>query len=120
MAPRIFPLAKLVVKGALAGGAVYVVYDQGLLRGSEEGARALQKAQEALPPAVEEWVKYFGWEIRERNLSEMSLRDPAFYRFHVHLLSTGVRTAIGALSVAPTRATEYTHDGWKYVKNLTK
>lgn len=32
----------------------------------------------------------------------------------------GVQTVMSALSVAPTRACEYTAEGWKYVKDLVK
>nr|XP_020649863.1 MICOS complex subunit MIC13 [Pogona vitticeps] len=111
MTPRVVPLVKFLAKGALAGGAVYVVYDQGLLRGGEQGAQALRKAKEALPPALEEWVAYFGWQLPAVPKTEFSLCNS---------WNSGVRTIIGALSVAPTRATEYTQYGWKYVKDLAK
>ncbi|XP_061456760.1 MICOS complex subunit MIC13 [Rhineura floridana] len=111
MAPRVLPLVKFLIKGAFAGGAVYVVYDQGLLSGGEQAAKALHKAEEALPPAVEEWVKYFGWQLPAVPKSEFSLCNS---------WNSGVRTVIGALSVAPTRACEYTQHGWKYMKDLVK
>ncbi|XP_042335404.1 MICOS complex subunit MIC13 [Sceloporus undulatus] len=111
MASRVFPLIKFLVKGGLAGGAVYVVYDQGLLSGGEEGAHALRKTREALPPALEEWTKYFGWQLPAIPKTEFSL---------CNAWNSGVRTVIGAFSVAPTRAGEYTQHGWKYVKDLVK
>ncbi|XP_032992461.1 MICOS complex subunit MIC13 [Lacerta agilis] len=111
MAPRIFPIVKFLVKGSLAGGAIYVVYSQGLLSGGDEGAQALRKAQEALPPAVEEWAKYFGWKLPAVPKTEFSLCS---------YWNSGVRTTISALSVAPTRACEYTQSGWKYMKDLVK
>lgn len=49
----------------VAGGAVYVAYDLGLLGGGSEGSEALGKAQAAIPPAVDEWTKYFGLEVGE-------------------------------------------------------
>lgn len=55
---------RFVIKGSLAGAAVYVAYDQGLLGSGAEGAEALKKAQAALPPAVREWTSYMGWEVR--------------------------------------------------------
>uniref|UniRef100_A0A803Y441 MICOS complex subunit MIC13 n=1 Tax=Meleagris gallopavo TaxID=9103 RepID=A0A803Y441_MELGA len=54
---------RFVIKGSLAGAAVYVAYDQGLLGSGAEGAEALKKAQAALPPAVREWTSYVGWEL---------------------------------------------------------
>lgn len=47
----------------IAGGAIYVAYDSGLLGGSEEGSVVLAKAKAAIPPAVDEWMKYFGLEV---------------------------------------------------------
>lgn len=55
---------RFAIKGSLAGAAVYVAYDQGLLGSGAEGAEALKKAQAALPPAVKEWTSYMGWEVR--------------------------------------------------------
>lgn len=43
---------------------MYVAYDQGLLGNGTEGAEALKKAQETLPPAIQEWTNYLGWEVR--------------------------------------------------------
>ncbi|POI31116.1 hypothetical protein CIB84_005132 [Bambusicola thoracicus] len=68
MAARLLPVLRFVVKGSLAGAAVYVAYDQGLLGSGAEG----------------------------------------------------VHTVMSALSVAPSRACEYTSEGWKYVKDLVK
>lgn len=50
----------------IAGGAIYVAYDSGLTGGSEEGSVALARAKAAVPPALEEWTKYFGFEVRFR------------------------------------------------------
>lgn len=54
---------RLATKVGIAGGAVYVAYDSGLLGGSEQGSEALQKARAAVPPAIEEWMKYFGLQV---------------------------------------------------------
>ncbi|KAM9265592.1 MICOS complex subunit MIC13 isoform 3-T3 [Morus bassanus] len=54
---------RFVIKGSLAGAAVYVAYDQGLLGSGTQGAEALRKAQAALPPAIQEWTSYVGWEL---------------------------------------------------------
>uniref|UniRef100_A0A8C6PY27 MICOS complex subunit MIC13 n=1 Tax=Nothobranchius furzeri TaxID=105023 RepID=A0A8C6PY27_NOTFU len=64
MAARILPLLKLATKVTIAGGAVYVACDSGLLGTSEQGSEALEKARAAIPPAIEEWMKYFGLEAQ--------------------------------------------------------
>uniref|UniRef100_A0A3P8SXM8 MICOS complex subunit MIC13 n=1 Tax=Amphiprion percula TaxID=161767 RepID=A0A3P8SXM8_AMPPE len=62
MAARILPVLKLATKVTTAGGALYVAVDSSLLGSSEQGSQALEKAKAAIPPAVEEWMKYFGVE----------------------------------------------------------
>uniref|UniRef100_A0A670ZJN7 MICOS complex subunit MIC13 n=1 Tax=Pseudonaja textilis TaxID=8673 RepID=A0A670ZJN7_PSETE len=42
---------QLTAKAGLAGGALYLVYSQGLLGSSDKGAHALHKAKAAVPPA---------------------------------------------------------------------
>ncbi|XP_063150385.1 MICOS complex subunit MIC13 [Candoia aspera] len=111
MAPRAFPLVKLMTKAGVAGGALYVVYSQGLLGGSEQGAQALHKAKAAVLPAVEEWTTYFGWQIPPIPKTDFSL---------CNAWNSGVRTAISALSAAPIKSCDYTQQGWKYIKELMK
>jgi len=49
-----------------------VAYDQGLLGSGTQGAEALKKAQAALPPAVQEWTSYIGWEVRTVQMNTVS------------------------------------------------
>lgn len=42
-----------------------MAYDSGLLGSGEQGSEALGRAKVAIPPAVEEWMKYFGLEVCE-------------------------------------------------------
>ncbi|NXS92780.1 MIC13 protein, partial [Jacana jacana] len=107
---------RFVIKGGLAGAAVYVAYDQGLLGSGTQGAEALRKAQAALPPAIQEWTNYIGWEVRTVQLPPA----PNFEFSPSDSWNKGVQTVMSALSVAPTRACEYTVEGWKYVKDLVK
>ncbi|XP_054038174.1 MICOS complex subunit MIC13 [Rissa tridactyla] len=111
MAARLLPAVKFVIKGSLAGAAVYMAYDQGLLGSGTQGAEALRKAQAALPPAIQEWTSYLGWELPPTPKFDFSPSDS---------WNKGVQTVMSALSVAPTRACEYTVEGWKYVKDLVK
>ncbi|KAJ8277296.1 hypothetical protein GJAV_G00073650 [Gymnothorax javanicus] len=111
MAAKILPVVKLATKVTIAGGAVYVAYDSGLLGGSEEGSEVLSKAKAAIPPALDEWMKYFGLELPAPPKIEFS---------PVETWNSGVRKSIGALSVAPTKACEFTNQGIQYMKNLTK
>ncbi|XP_068776143.1 MICOS complex subunit MIC13 isoform X1 [Struthio camelus] len=105
MAARLLPVVKFVIKGSLAGAAVYVAYDQGLLGSGTQGAEALKKAQEALPPAIQEWTNYIGWELPPTPKFDFSPSDS---------WNKGVQTVMSALSVAPARACEYTVEGWKW------
>ncbi|KAM3875633.1 MICOS complex subunit MIC13 [Diretmus argenteus] len=111
MAAKILPVIKLATKVTIAGGALYVAYDSGLLGGSEQGSEVLAKAKAALPPAVQEWTKYFGLEMPTLPGIEFS---------PVQAWNSGVRSSISALSEAPTRAGEYTNRGLQYLKDLTK
>lgn len=63
LSPHMFRLA---TKVTIAGGALYVAYGSGLLGSSEQGSVALGKAKAAIPPAVQEWMKYFGLEVQIR------------------------------------------------------
>ncbi|NXF38522.1 MIC13 protein, partial [Nyctibius bracteatus] len=109
-----FDSFRFVIKGSLAGAAVYVAYDQGLLGSGTQGAEALKKAQAALPPAIQEWTSYVGWQVRTLPAT------PKFDFSPSDSWNKGVLTVMSALSVAPTRACEYTVEGWKYVKDLVK
>ncbi|KAG5851360.1 hypothetical protein ANANG_G00092450 [Anguilla anguilla] len=111
MAAKILPVVKLVTKVTVAGGALYVAYDTGLLGGSGEGSEVLSKAKAAIPPAVDEWMKYFGLELPAPPKIEFS---------PLETWNSGVQKSIAALSVAPTRACEYTDQGIQYIKNLAK
>ena len=42
----------------MAGGAIYLVYDQDLLGPSDKSQAALQKAEEVVPPAVYQFSQY--------------------------------------------------------------
>uniref|UniRef100_A0A8C0IL57 MICOS complex subunit MIC13 n=1 Tax=Chelonoidis abingdonii TaxID=106734 RepID=A0A8C0IL57_CHEAB len=104
----LFPL-RFVVKGSLAGGAIYVAYDQGLLGNGSQGAEALKKARAALPPAIQEWTNYTG-----KTFPFIPLPP------YDNILSFSIQATVSALSVAPTKVREYTQDGWKYMKDLIK
>jgi len=111
MAAKLVPVLKLATKVTIAGGALYVVYDSGLLGGTEQGSQVLGKAKAAIPPAVDEWMKYFGLEPPTLPKIEFS---------PVQSWNSGVRTSISALSEAPTRVGNFTNRGLQYLKDLTK
>ncbi|XP_038595871.1 MICOS complex subunit MIC13 isoform X1 [Tachyglossus aculeatus] len=121
MAPRFWPVVKSVeangflVKGGVAGGAVYLVYKEGLLGSSDRGEAALKKAQAVVPPALRDWGAYLS--------RQTGVELPAVPQISFSLSSSwnsGVQAAMAALSVAPTRAGMYFQDGWRYVKDLIK
>lgn len=66
---------RLATKVTIAGGALYVACDSGLLGSSEQGSVALGKAKAAIPPAIEEWMKYFGLEVQIICLSIILIGD---------------------------------------------
>ncbi|XP_051549130.1 MICOS complex subunit MIC13 [Myxocyprinus asiaticus] len=111
MAAKILPVVKFATKVTIAGGALYVAYDSGLLGGSEEGSVALGKAKAAIPPAVDEWMKYFGFELPATPKIEFS---------PLEAWNSGVQKSIHALSVAPSTVNDYTKQGLQYLKNLSK
>lgn len=47
--------------------------DSGLLGSGEQGSQALGRAKAAIPPAVEEWMKYFGLEVCQLNNCQVQL-----------------------------------------------
>ena len=59
-------VCRLATKVTIAGGALYVACESGLLGSSEQGSQALGRAKAAVPPAIEEWMKYFGLEVEKR------------------------------------------------------
>ncbi|KAL7397065.1 hypothetical protein ABVT39_016185 [Epinephelus coioides] len=113
MAAKILPVLKLATKVTIAGGALYVACDSGLLGSSEQGSEALGKARAAIPPAVDEWMKYFGLEAQLPTMPKIEFSP-------IQAWNSGVRTSISALSEAPTKATGYTNQGLQYLKDLTK
>uniref|UniRef100_A0A8C6WJU3 MICOS complex subunit MIC13 n=1 Tax=Neogobius melanostomus TaxID=47308 RepID=A0A8C6WJU3_9GOBI len=102
MAARILPVIKLATKATIAGGALYVVYDSGLLGSSEQGAVALQRAK-----------AYFGVEAQLPTVPKIEFAP-------LEAWNSGVRWTISTLSEAPTKASDYTHQGVQYIKDLTK
>uniref|UniRef100_A0A8C5LS71 MICOS complex subunit MIC13 n=1 Tax=Leptobrachium leishanense TaxID=445787 RepID=A0A8C5LS71_9ANUR len=98
-------------KTAIAGGAVYVAYDQGLLGNGSQGEEVLNKVVVAVPPAVHEWADYFGWQLPSAPKLDFSICES---------WNWGVQRSVSALSSAPSQACEYTAEGWKYLKDLLK
>ncbi|XP_034565333.1 MICOS complex subunit MIC13 [Notolabrus celidotus] len=113
MAAKILPVVKLATKVTIAGGALYVAYDSGLLGSSEQGSEALGKAKAVIPPAIEEWMKYFGLQAQLPTIPKIEFSP-------VQSWNSGVRWTITSLSDAPTKASDYTNQGLQYVKDLTK
>ncbi|KAM8960147.1 MICOS complex subunit MIC13 [Pelodytes ibericus] len=111
MAPAVLKLLKFTTKAFIAGGAVYVAYHQGLFGSGTQGEDILMKTVAAVPPALQEWTNYFGWQLPSA---------PKFDFMVCESWNWGVQKSVSALSSAPSKACEYTADGWKYVKDLVK
>ncbi|EDL38177.1 RIKEN cDNA 2410015M20, isoform CRA_b, partial [Mus musculus] len=58
MVARVWSLMRFLIKGSVAGGAVYLVYDQELLGPSDKSEAALRKAEEVVPPAMYQFSQY--------------------------------------------------------------
>ncbi|KAK0143020.1 MICOS complex subunit MIC13 [Merluccius polli] len=113
MASKILPVLKLATKVTVAGGALYVVYDSGLLGSGEQGTEVLGKAKTAIPPAINEWMKYFGMEAQVPTLPTIEFSPRQAW-------NSGVRTTISTLSDGPTQICDYTSQGLQYLKDLGK
>ncbi|KAG9486326.1 hypothetical protein GDO78_006621 [Eleutherodactylus coqui] len=63
MAPAVLRLLRVSTKLLVAGGALYMAYDYGLLGSGAQGQEVLKKSSAALPPVVQEWAEYCGVQI---------------------------------------------------------
>ncbi|XP_075467380.1 MICOS complex subunit MIC13 [Ascaphus truei] len=111
MAPAVLRLLNFATKVGLAGGAVYVAYDHGLLGSGTQGEEALRKTKAAVPPAIHEWTDYLGWQLPSTPKFDFSVCES---------WNWGVQKSVSALSSAPGKACEYTAEGWSYMKELVK
>ncbi|XP_012617083.1 MICOS complex subunit MIC13 [Microcebus murinus] len=118
MVARVWSLMRFLIKGSVAGGAVYLVYDQELLGPSDKSEAALRKAGEVVPPAMYQLSQYV---CDQTGLQIPKLPAPPKIHFPIRdSWNSGVITVISALSVAPSKACEYSKEGWEYVKARTK
>lgn len=58
MVAQEWSLMRFLIKGSVAGGAVYLVYDQELLGPSDKSEAVLRKAEEIVPPAMYQFSQY--------------------------------------------------------------
>uniref|UniRef100_A0A8C0CDY7 MICOS complex subunit MIC13 n=1 Tax=Balaenoptera musculus TaxID=9771 RepID=A0A8C0CDY7_BALMU len=111
-----FSACRFLIKGSVAGGAVYLVYDQELLGPSDKSQAVLQKAEEVVPTAVYQFSQYM---CEQTGLKIPQL--PAPPKFNIReSWNSGISTVMSALSVAPSKAWEYSKEGWEYLKERTK
>ncbi|XP_012982230.1 MICOS complex subunit MIC13 isoform X1 [Mesocricetus auratus] len=127
MVARVWSLMRFLIKGSVAGGAVYLVYDQELLGPSDKSEAALRKAEEVVPPAMYQLSQYVcqqtGLEMPQPR-APLSPQLPAppkitFPNFR-DSWNSGIISVMAALSVAPSKAQEYSKEGWEYVKQHSK
>uniref|UniRef100_A0A2K6S626 MICOS complex subunit MIC13 n=1 Tax=Saimiri boliviensis boliviensis TaxID=39432 RepID=A0A2K6S626_SAIBB len=116
-APHV-PTRRFLIKGSVAGGAVYLVYDQELLGSSDKSQAALKKAGEVVPPAMYQFSQYV---CQQTGLQIPQLPAPPKIHFPIRdSWNAGIITVMSALSVAPSKACEYSKEGWEYVKARAK
>uniref|UniRef100_A0A452U070 MICOS complex subunit MIC13 n=1 Tax=Ursus maritimus TaxID=29073 RepID=A0A452U070_URSMA len=80
MVPRVWSLMRFLIKGSVAGGAVYLVYDQELLGPSDKSQAVLQKAEEVVPPAMYQFSQYV---CEQTGLKIPQLPAPPKFNFHI-------------------------------------
>lgn len=54
----LFLAGRFLIKGSVAGGVVYLAYDQQLLGPGDKSQAALQKAEEVVPQAMYQFGQY--------------------------------------------------------------
>ncbi|KAM6218370.1 MICOS complex subunit MIC13 [Rhynchocyon petersi] len=114
MVARVWSLMRFLIKGSVAGGAVYLVYDQQLLGSSDKSQAALRKAEEVVPPAVYQFGQYV---CKQTGLQMPQLPTPPKLNFSFRdSWNSGIITVMSALSSAPSKARDYSERGWSYVK----
>uniref|UniRef100_A0A452U035 MICOS complex subunit MIC13 n=1 Tax=Ursus maritimus TaxID=29073 RepID=A0A452U035_URSMA len=107
MVPRVWSLMRFLIKGSVAGGAVYLVYDQELLGPSDKSQAVLQKAEEVVPPAMYQFSQYV---CEQTGLKIPQLPAPPKFNFHIRdTWNSGIIMVMSALSVAPSKAPSRDH-----------
>nr|XP_045013605.1 MICOS complex subunit MIC13-like [Jaculus jaculus] len=118
MGTQVWPLMRFLIKGSVAGGAIYLVYDQELLGPSDESEAALRKAEEIVPPAMYQFGQYV---CQQTGLQMLQLPEPPKLNFPVReSWNSGIITVMLALSMAPIKPCEYSKEGWEYLKEHAK
>ncbi|ELK29839.1 PREDICTED: MICOS complex subunit MIC13 [Myotis davidii] len=118
MVSRVWSMVRFLIKGSVAGGVVYLVYDQELLGPSHKSQAALQRAEEVVPPAMYQFGQYV---CEQTGLKIPQLPAPPKFNFNIReSWNSGIITVMTALSVAPSKACEYTKEGWEYLKERIK
>ncbi|KAM4889157.1 MICOS complex subunit MIC13 [Thomomys bottae] len=118
MVARMWSLMRFLIKGSVAGGAVYLVYDHDLLGPSDKSEAALRRAEEVVPPAIYQFSQYV---CQQTGMQLPQLPDPPKINFPIReSWNSGIFKVMSALSVAPTKAISYSKEGWEYLKERTK
>ncbi|XP_037361057.1 MICOS complex subunit MIC13 [Talpa occidentalis] len=118
---RVWSLMRFLIKGSVAGGAVYLVYDQQLLGTGDKSQAALQKAEEVVPPAVYQFSQYVCEQTGLKIPQLPALPELPELNFHFRdNWNSGIITVMSALSVAPAKVCAYTKEGWQYLKERVK
>ncbi|XP_048197868.1 MICOS complex subunit MIC13 isoform X2 [Perognathus longimembris pacificus] len=118
MVAQMWSLMRFLIKGSVAGGAVYLAYDHELLGPSDKSEAALRRAEEVVPPAMYQFSQYV---CEQAGLQLPQLPDPPKINLPIReSWNSGILKVMSALSVAPTKAVKYTKEGWEYVKEHVK
>nr|KAF6481102.1 mitochondrial contact site and cristae organizing system subunit 13 [Molossus molossus] len=80
MVSRVWSMMRFLIKGSVAGGVVYLVYDQELLGPSDKSQAVLRKAEEVVPPAMYQFSQYV---CEQMGLKMPQLPAPPKFNFHI-------------------------------------
>ncbi|XP_064150838.1 MICOS complex subunit MIC13-like [Loxodonta africana] len=102
----------------MAGSTVNLVHDQEGLGPSDKSQTALWKAEEVVPPAMYQFSQYV---YKQTGLQMRQLSRPSELNFFIlESWNSGIITVMSALLVAPSKACEYSKEGWEYSKEHAK
>ncbi|XP_055472186.1 MICOS complex subunit MIC13-like [Psammomys obesus] len=119
MVTRVWSPVRFLIKGSVVGGALYLVYDQELLGPRDKSEVALRKAEEVVPRAMYQFSQYA---CQQTGLEMPQLPAPPKINFtNLHdSWNSCIISVMEVLSVAPSKAQEYSKEGWEDVKEHSK
>ncbi|XP_030882182.1 MICOS complex subunit MIC13-like [Leptonychotes weddellii] len=112
---------QFLIKGSMAGGTIYLVYDQELLGPSGKSQTALQKSEEVAPPHPSAMDQFSQYMCEQTSLKIPQLPVPPKFNSHIcKSWNSGIIMLMLALSVAPSKVQGYSKEVRGYLMEQTK